>query len=56
MPFVEDDELRRRAIAWVERTTREQGLPVKMEDPVALARIAAILENAHQQRETRRLA
>lgn len=37
------DEMRKAAERIVERTTREQGLPEKVEDPVTLARIADIL-------------
>lgn len=32
-----------RAKAWVERSCAEQGVPVKLSDPVALQRIADIL-------------
>ncbi len=38
-----DDELRRRAHAWVERTTREQGLPLKVDNPLILNEVADIL-------------
>lgn len=37
------DDLKARAIAWVERHCAEQGVPVKLSDPVALAQIAEIL-------------
>ena len=33
MRLMDDDELRRRAIAWVERACAEQGVPVKISDP-----------------------
>jgi hypothetical protein len=35
--------LRQRAVAWVERHCAEQGVPVKLSDPLALAEIAEIL-------------
>lgn len=38
-----DDELRRRAHAWVERHTREQGLPLKVDNPLILRTVAEIL-------------
>ena len=47
----EERLLRERAVAWVERSCAEQGVPVKLTDPVALAKIAAIL--AGGPRETR---
>ena len=40
-----------RAKAWVERTCAEQGVPVKLSDPVALRRIADILGEARDERE-----
>jgi hypothetical protein len=33
-------------VAWVERTCAEQGVPVKLSDPLALAEIAEILSSA----------
>jgi len=42
------DELKARAIAWVERTCMDQGVPVKLSDPVALAKIAEILAQGRQ--------
>jgi hypothetical protein len=39
-----DDELRRRAQAWVERAAIEQGLPVKVSDPLTLRIVANILQ------------
>jgi hypothetical protein len=39
---MQDDELRKRAVAWVERTTGEQGLPMKIENPVVLRKVAMI--------------
>ena len=40
-----------RAVAWVERARAEQGIPVKLSDPVALQRIADILGEARDARE-----
>lgn len=37
------DDFADRAKAWVERSCAEQGVPVKLTDPLALARIADIL-------------
>ena len=37
------DDLRARAVAWVERACADQGVPVKITDPLALARIAELL-------------
>lgn len=42
---------RERAVAWVERTCEEQGVPVKLSDPVALAKVADILAEGRQARE-----
>jgi hypothetical protein len=44
-------DLSERAKAWVERTCAEQGVPVKLSDPIALRRIAAILGEARDPRE-----
>jgi hypothetical protein len=46
-----EDEVRRKAIAWVERTCAEQGVPVKITDPLVLARVAAILQEGHRNQE-----
>jgi hypothetical protein len=35
--------LRERAVNWVEKSCAEQGVPVKLSDPLALAKIADIL-------------
>jgi hypothetical protein len=43
--------LRERAIAWVEKSCAEQGVPVKLSDPLALAKIANILGEAREGRE-----
>jgi len=37
------DDLRARAIAWVEQAAEKQGVPVKLADPLALARVAELL-------------
>jgi hypothetical protein len=37
---MQEEELRKRAAEWVERTTAEQGLPPKIEDPVVLRKVA----------------
>jgi hypothetical protein len=49
----EERALRERAVAWVERTCAEQGVPVKLSDPVALRRIADILGEARDAREAK---
>jgi hypothetical protein len=41
---------RDRAVAWVEKSCAEQGVPVKLSDPIALARIAAILSSGREKR------
>jgi hypothetical protein len=46
----EKNALRERAVAWVERTCAEQGVPVKMTDPLALAKIADILCQARTEK------
>ena len=50
----EERALRERAVAWVERACAEQGVPVKLSDPVALRRIADILGEARDAREAAR--
>ena len=47
-------DLSARAIAWVERACAEQGVPVKLSDPLALAKIADILGEARDAREAAR--
>jgi hypothetical protein len=42
-----------RAIAWVERACEEQGVPVKLSDALALAKIADILGEARDKRSPR---
>lgn len=46
------DELAARARAWAERTCAAQGLPVKVEDPAALAKVVAVVRDAGQTRQT----
>lgn len=45
------DDFADRAKAWVERSCAEQGVPVKLCDPLALSRIADILGRARDARE-----
>jgi hypothetical protein len=47
-------DLSKRAVAWVERSCAEQGVPVKLSDPVAVQRIADILGEARNAREAAR--
>ena len=42
--------LRERAVAWVEKSCAEQGVPVKLSDQLALADIAAIPCSGHEKR------
>jgi hypothetical protein len=42
------DELKARAVAWVERTCADQSVPVKLSDPLALAKVAEILAQGSQ--------
>jgi hypothetical protein len=44
------DDLSERAKAWVERSCAEQGVPVKLSDPIALAEIAEILRSGREKR------
>jgi hypothetical protein len=37
------DDLKARAIAWVERHCTDQNVPVKLSDPLALATVAELL-------------
>ena len=37
------DELKARAIGWVERACADQNVPVKLSDPLALDKIAELL-------------
>jgi hypothetical protein len=49
----EERALRERAKAWVERHCAEQGVPVKLSDPLALDKIAAILAEGREKRGSR---
>jgi hypothetical protein len=42
------EDLKARAIAWVEATCADQGVPVKLSDPLLLARAAEILAQGRQ--------
>jgi hypothetical protein len=42
------DDLKARALAWVEATCLDQGVPVKLSDPLALAKVAEILAQGRQ--------
>jgi hypothetical protein len=42
------DDLKARAVAWVERTCADQNVPVKLSDPLALAKVAEILAHGRQ--------
>jgi hypothetical protein len=42
------DDLKARAVAWVEATCADQGVPVKLSDPLALAKVAEILAQGRQ--------
>jgi hypothetical protein len=46
--IADQDDLRQRAIAWVERSCAEQGVPVKLSDPQVLERIAKIFEEGRR--------
>ena len=43
-----EDDLKARALAWVERTCLDQGVPEKLSDPLALEKIAEILTQGRQ--------
>jgi hypothetical protein len=42
------EDLKARAIAWVERTCADQNVPVKLSDPLALDRVAELLSQGRQ--------
>jgi hypothetical protein len=44
-------DLSKRAVAWVERSCAEQGVPVKMTDPLVLAEVAEILCSLREKRD-----
>jgi len=43
-----DDDLTARALAWVERTCLDQGVSVKLSDPLALEKVAELLAQGRQ--------
>jgi hypothetical protein len=43
-----DAEVTARAVAWVEATCAGQGVPVKLSDPLALAKVAELLAQGCQ--------
>lgn len=45
------EDLTERVEAWLERNCAEQGVPVKLSDPLALAEIAEILCSARENRD-----
>jgi len=42
------DDLKARAVAWVERTCADQNVPVKLSDQVVLEKVAEILAQRRQ--------
>lgn len=42
------DDLKARAVAWVERTCMDQDIPVKLSDPAALDKVAELLAQGCQ--------
>jgi hypothetical protein len=42
------DDLKARAVAWVERTCADQNVPIKLSDPLALDKVAEILAQRRQ--------
>jgi hypothetical protein len=48
-----DADYMARVQAWVERTCADQGVPVKLSDPVALDKIAELLSQGRQTGERR---
>jgi hypothetical protein len=47
------DDLKARAIAWVEQACAAQGVPVKVVDPLALARVAELLAQGRKSGSSR---
>ena len=43
-----DDDLKARAIAWVERTCLDQGIAVKVSDPQTIADVSEVLRQGRQ--------
>ena len=52
----EQRAFRARAVAWVERACAEQGIPIKVTDPLVLKQVADILGEARDAREAARKA
>jgi hypothetical protein len=52
-PAGTDADLTTRVVAWVERTCMDQGVPVKISDPVVVAAIVAVLAQARQKGASR---
>jgi len=48
------DDWSERVEAWVKRHCADQGVPVKLSDPLALAQIAEILRSGREKRESKR--
>jgi hypothetical protein len=42
------DDLKARAIAWVEQACADQGVPVKITDPLILERVAELLSQGRE--------
>ena len=42
------EDLKTRAVAWVERTCMDQNVPVKLADPLALDKVAELLAQGRQ--------
>jgi hypothetical protein len=42
------DDLKARAIAWVEQACADQNVPVKLSDPLALDRVAELLSQGRK--------
>jgi hypothetical protein len=42
------DDLKARAQTWVEATCMDQGVPLKLSDPLALAKVAELLAQGRQ--------
>jgi hypothetical protein len=47
------DDLQARAQAWVERSCLDQGVPVRLSDPQAVAEVTELLAQARQKAERR---
>jgi hypothetical protein len=47
------DDLKTRAIAWVEQACADQDVPVKLSDPLALAQVAELLAQGRKSGSSR---